>query len=153
MNTTLSAQNLIEGANKSLVYKNGSQINSELQISATETISINFTLKGVELNYNNSKIIQNILNIEETDDWTILQVCAYDFDKNNINELIIAYDDMSINLNINIFNRNNGKYSSIGVFEGQAKCILEKNQFIMPYGSQGLFEQYTFRLGAIYKSN
>jgi hypothetical protein len=153
LSCNLMSQNLVEGSSKTLLYKNGSLKNSELKISLTETVSVNFTPLGLELYYNNSKIIQNILNLEETDDWTILQVCIYDFDKNNVNDLIIAYGNKLTNLTIHVFNKEYGQYKPIGVFEGQDKCYIDKNQIIVPYGSQGLFDEYTYRLGEINKTN
>ena len=86
----LMSQNLVEGSSKSLLYKNGSLKNSELKISVTETVSVKFTPFGLELYYSNSKIKQNILNIEETDDWAVMQICIHDFDKNKVNELYIV---------------------------------------------------------------
>ena len=41
------AQNLVEGGSKSLLYKSGSAKNAELQISKTETISIEFTTRAL----------------------------------------------------------------------------------------------------------
>jgi hypothetical protein len=147
------SQNLVEGSSKTLLYKNGSLKNSELKISVTETVSVKFTPFGLELYYSNSKLKRNILNIEETDDWDVLQICIYDFDKNKVNDLIIAYGNKLTNLTIHVFNKEYGQYKSIGVFEGQDKCYIDKNQIIVPYGSQGLFDEYTYRLGEINKTN
>jgi hypothetical protein len=149
----LMSQNLVEGSSKTLLYKNGSLKNSELKISMTETVSIKFTPFGLELYYSNSKLKRNILNVEETDDWDVLQICIYDFDKNKVNDLIIAYGNKLTNLTIHVFNKEYGQYKSIGVFEGQDKCYIDKNQIIVPYGSQGLFDEYTYRLGEINKTN
>lgn len=149
----LMSQNLVEGSSKSLLYKKGSLKNSELKISVTETVSVKFTPFGLELYYSNSKLKQNILNIEETDDWAVMQICIHDFDKNKVNELIVAYGDKLTNMTIQVFNREYGQYKSKGVFEGQDKCYIDKNQLIVPYGSKGLFDEYTFRFGEIYKTN
>lgn len=151
--TSLFSQNLVEGTTKTMLYKNGSHKKCELQISSTETIAINFKSQGLELYYINSTVIQSLLDLEETDDWTILQVCVYDFDKNNVNDLMIAFGDKSINLKIHVFNRNNGQYKPIGVIVGQDVCYTDKNKLIVPYGSQGLYDEYTYRLGEIHKSN
>ena len=149
----LMSQNLVEGSSKSLLYKKGSLKNSELKISVTETVSVKFTPFGLELYYSNSKLKQNILNIEETDDWAVMQICIHDFDKNKVNELIVAYGDKMTNMTIQVFNREYGQYKSKGVFEGHDKCYIDKNQLIVPYGSKGLFDEYTFRFGEIYKTN
>ena len=147
------AQNLVEGGSKSLLYKSGSAKNAELQISKTETISIEFTTRALELYYIGPTNKMSLNNIEENDDWKLLQICVYDFDKNGVNEIVIAYGDGLTNLKVSIYNRVNKVYKEIGSFEGQENCTIDKNQIIAPYGSQGLFDEYTIRLGEFHKTN
>lgn len=80
-----------------------------------------------------------------------LQAAVYDFDDDGISELIIAAGDKLTNLNIWVFSYTHvDNIKKINPFRqelatsGQSIVYLDKNEILLPYGSQGLFDSYKY---------
>ena len=100
-------------------------------------VQIVFGAKGYAVEY-----------FEENGDWERMELTEYDFDKDGKNELVIAYGTPGeLLFKISIYKINKSGAKEIGSFEGQSNCWFEKNKVKLPYGSQGLYWEYTLMNG------
>jgi hypothetical protein len=143
----VNSQLIVKGTLKPVFYKSGSTESTTLRLVNGETIVIRFKQFTVDVVHLHKDFGEYLLNITESDDWTRLQACEYDFDKDGVNEIIIAYGDCSINFEMAVFKRVNKEYKKIGDFSGQEYCSVNQNIITIPYGFQGLFFEYKFKDG------
>jgi Effector-associated domain 11 len=91
------------------------------------------------------------------------QIAEHDFDGDNNPEIIVAYGDHLIDLHINIFKYHAPQsaaaierpqnYELVARLQGQENSVLEGNKIILPFGSQGLFEEYAWVDGKFVQTN
>ena len=85
-----------------------------------------------------------------------IQVTLVDFDYDGKQEVVLAIGDGLVNLGVSVFKID---YHSkdldaieIGCFQGQENIHIDKNNdIIIPFGGQGLFEQYKYNNGKFIK--
>ena len=147
------AQNIIRGSLKTVIFKTGSTKESVLKLANAERIDIKFKSYFVEVSVTSKSSGQNLLSLEENDEWKIIQVSEFDFEKDGIGEIVIAYGDGLTQLKLLVFKKNKNKYQQIGKFEGIDICELSKNRITFPYGSQGLFIEYLLKKGQFTQTN
>ena len=146
-------QNIIKGSLKTVIFKTGSRNESVLKLTNAERIDIKFKSYFVEVTVISKSIGQNLLTLEENDEWKTIQVSEFDFEKDGIGEIVIAYGDGLTHLELLVFKKNKNKYLQIGKFEGLNICELSKNRITVPYGSQGLFFEYILKKGQFTQTN
>lgn len=80
-----------------------------------------------------------------------IQATQYDFDDDRLGELIIAVGDGLTDLNVWVFSYTHvDNVKKINPFlqelatTGQSNVLLDKNEILFPYGSQGLFDSYKY---------
>lgn len=84
---------------------------------------------------------------EELEDF-VVHVYEYDFDKDGVNEIIVATSPEFSIIKVEVFKYNaKGEVSIIGEFEGQFDIVLDKNSISLPFGSFGLGNEYTYSKG------
>jgi hypothetical protein len=101
--------------------------------------------------------IENGFNDGELEENYFIQIATYDFDGDKNPEIIVAVGDGLVNLNVNVFkfiaplNQLNASkeenWKLIGNFQGQEQIIIENKKISVPYGSQGLFDEYIYSNG------
>jgi hypothetical protein len=171
----VSSQNLIEGVSNQVIWGKSSKKDITLKLnylSSVKPISIttglghpNGTKFIILFDGSNTAInIGNILSIEngfdefgDLQESFYVQIATHDFDDDKNPEIIIAVGDGLVNLNVNIFkfiapiNQLNASkeenWKLIGNFQGQEQIIIENNKISVPYGSQGLFDEYIYSNG------
>ncbi len=82
------------------------------------------------------------------------QICEHDFDNDKDPEILIAYQDGFDNLSVYIFKYFPPQSNSyvdreenldfIGKLSGQRNIILEKDRIKIPFGGQGLIDEYVY---------
>jgi hypothetical protein len=172
---TIYSQNLIEGASNQVIWGKTSKKDVTLKlnfVSSIKPISItagldhpNGTKFIVLFDGSNTAInIGNILAIEngfdefgDLQESFYVQIATYDFDGDKNPEIIVAVGDGLVNLNVNVFkfiapkNQLNASkeenWKLIGDFQGQEQIIIENKKISVPYGSQGLFDEYIYSNG------
>lgn len=106
-------------------------------------VQIVFGTKGYSVDY-----------FEESADWETMQLAEYDFDKDGKNELVIAYgipDQLVFKIQIYKITKSGAR--EIGSFEGQSCCWFEKNKVKLPFGSEGLYWEYTLLKDKFLRTN
>ncbi len=83
-----------------------------------------------------------------------LQVAEHDFDNDGEPEIVVAVGDGLVNLSINIVKYHaplstedagrDENWELVGTFSGQENAVMDGNTISLPYGSQGLFTEYTW---------
>lgn len=83
-----------------------------------------------------------------------VQAAEHDFDKDGVPEIIIAVGDGASEVIANVFmyhppaqQRDAGRVQNwelVGQFDGQAKIIVDGPSLTIPYGGQGLAEEWTW---------
>lgn len=86
----------------------------------------------------------------------MMQVVAVDFDNDGEKEIVIAIGDGLTTLGVSVmkidYSGKNLSCKEIGYFEGQGEISIENNKNItIPFGGQGLFEEYTYKFGKFVK--
>lgn len=92
-----------------------------------------------------------------------VQVAEHDFDHDGIPELIIAIGNGSTDLGVNIIKyhppqlqKDAGReqnWSLVGKLSGQELARVSGDTIELPYGSQGLYDEYTWVKGKFVKTN
>jgi len=91
-----------------------------------------------------------------------VQVAEHDFDGDGEPEIVVAVGNGSTDLAVNVIKYRAPKLAKqagdeknwlrIGSFDGQAKAIINGKTITLPYGSAGLYEEYTWKSGKFAKS-
>jgi hypothetical protein len=92
-----------------------------------------------------------------------VQVAEHDFDRDGTPEIVVAVGDGLINLVVNVVSyhapqsmKDVGRvenWSLVGSFTGQQKALIQGDTISLPYGSQGLYEEYTWVKQKFIKTN
>jgi hypothetical protein len=82
---------------------------------------------------------------------TIVKVYEYDFDGDGQQEIMIVHSPEFSIATVEVFNYSNGLSEKVGKFNGQFDIILEKNTIYLPYGSQGLGNEYIYKNRAFFE--
>jgi hypothetical protein len=92
-----------------------------------------------------------------------VQVATYDFDNDKKPEIIIAVGDGLVDMSVNVIkyheptNKDDAirteNWSVIAKFQGQDKIRIEEQKIIVPIGSQGLYDEYTWQNNKFVKTN
>mgnify|MGYP001255508056 CR=1 FL=1 len=85
-----------------------------------------------------------------SDENAIVKVYEYDFDNDGQNEIIIIYSPGYTIVTIEVFRYSGGLAERVGNFAGQFEIVLDKNTISMPFGSQGIPDEYLYRDGVFY---
>ncbi len=171
---TLYSQNLIEGVSNQVIWGKTSKKDVTLKlnyVSSVKPISITtgfghpngikivilFEGSNTAVNLGNIMSIENGFNDGELEENYFIQIATYDFDGDKNPEIIVAVGDGLVNLNVNVFkfiaplNQLNASkeenWKLIGNFQGQEQIIIENKKISVPYGSQGLFDEYIYSNG------
>lgn len=147
------SQNYFKNTKSIIVYKSGDNDYKSAKLRNGGILSVKF--KGFQVNvdviYGNTGL--NITYFEETDECEYIEFTEYDFNKDGDSELLIAYGN-DVQFKVSVYQLSRNKIKHIGEFdEGQFDCILEKRSILFPYGTQGLFTEYTFKNGVFVKTN
>lgn len=100
--------------------------------------------------------IENLYDEFELKEGNMMQVVLVDFDGDSQEEIVLAIGDGLTTLGISIFKINYDNdildAEEIAFFKGQEKIYIDKNNdIIIPFGSQGLYEQYKYEEGEFLK--
>lgn len=97
-----------------------------------------------------------------TDGYSI-QVAEHDFNGDGMPELVVAVGDGSMDLAVNVLRYippassknacSEKNWSRLGSFTGQGKALISGNKIMLPYASQGLFEEYTLNKQKFVRTN
>ena len=79
-----------------------------------------------------------------------VSVYEYDFDKDGETELMVVDSPEFSIVNIHIFRYSNGLTELVGNLFGQFLISLEDNIISLPFGSQGLTDEYLYRNGSLF---
>jgi len=82
---------------------------------------------------------------------TVVKVYEYDFDSDGQKEIIVIYSPEFSLVTIEVFKYSGELVERVGNFEGQYDIVLDKNTIYLPFGSQGLGNEYLYKGGAFYK--
>lgn len=82
---------------------------------------------------------------------TIIKVYEYDFDNDGQKELIVIHSPEFSLVTVEVFKYSEGLAERVGNFNGQFEIILDKNTIYLPYGSQGLGDEFLFKSGAFFE--
>lgn len=136
------SQSFFKGSKPLLTWMNGDSKAKTIKLKSSAALTIKYSelLVHVQVIFGNQAF--DVINIEETNEWTKLQITEYDFDKDGKNELVIAYGDYGT-MKVMVSKITKSDVVTIGSFDGQYECVVEKNKIWFPIGSQGLFEEYT----------
>lgn len=101
--------------------------------------------------------IENLYDEFELKEGNMMQVVLVDFDNDGQEEIVLAIGDGLTTLGVNIFkmdyDSNDLHAKEIGFFQGQEKIHIDKNNnIIIPFGNQGLYEQYKYEKGKFVKA-
>lgn len=108
-----------------------------------------FEIMGYKGNYGCEMICFSDDDIEDS---KYIQITAYDFDNDDTNEVVISIGTDWDNIRSFVYRINKSDeipYVLVGQINSQQRVILQNNQLIAPYGSQGLFESYYYIDGKI----
>ncbi|MES2554968.1 MAG: hypothetical protein V4604_02400 [Bacteroidota bacterium] len=121
------------------------------KLSSGDEIIISARQNTLSIQAIHHKMGKELLAIEDYEAQSLLiSVYEYDFDKDGEMELIVVDSpDYSI-VNIHIFRYSNGLTELVGNLFGQFLISLEDNVISLPFGSQGLTDEYIYRSGAFY---
>lgn len=81
---------------------------------------------------------------------TVVQVYEYDFDSDGQKEIVVIHSPEYSILTVEVFRYSSGLAERVGNFNGQFNIVLDKNTISLPYGSQGLSEDYVFIGGSFF---
>jgi hypothetical protein len=88
----------------------------------------------------------------------VMQAAAHDFDEDGTPEIVVAAGDGLVESYAWVFSYNKvDDPSQLNPFvqklkvTGQTRILVEKNKLLVPYGSQGLFEEYAYVDKQFYK--
>jgi hypothetical protein len=177
---TVDGQSLIQGLDNQIIWGKNDTNEKTLQLNfiadvkpASLTIKLDnpngikflvlFKALNVGVNLNNVISMQTGLNewgdLEEN---YFVQVATHDFNEDGNPEIIIAIGDGFIDMSVNIIQYHpptNSQdairienWSLVENIQAQQKIIIDKQVIIAPFGSQGLFEEYTWVNGKFIKS-
>ena len=82
---------------------------------------------------------------------TIVKVYEYDFDSDGQKEIIVIHSPEYSVATVEVFKYSGGLAERVGNFNGQFDIILDKNTIYLPYGSQGLGDEYLYKSGAFFE--
>ena len=122
------------------------------KLSSGDEIVISNWQNAITVKSVHNKIGNDIwaMEVEEYDDLILINVYEYDFDKDGEMELMVVNSPDYWSSFIHVFRYSNGLKELVGDFIGQFLISLEDNVVSLPYGSQGLFNEYIYRNGAFY---
>jgi len=147
------SQNMIKGATKILSYKNGAVKDAQMKLSNGDNLLIGFRTYFVDVKVLKGSEGQTILSVEESNEWENMQACEFDFEKDGKNEIVVVYGDGFSYMQVCVFKLTGSTYKKIGDFEGQNVCELSNGKIILPFGSQGLFSEYSLINGKFVQTN
>lgn len=79
-----------------------------------------------------------------------VSVYEYDFDKDGETELMVVDSPEFSIVNIHVFRYSNGLTELVGNLFGQFLISLEEDIISLPFGSQGLTDEYLYRNGSFF---
>ena len=147
------SQNYFKNTKPIIIYKSGENDHKSAKLKNGGTLSVKF--KGFQVNVNviYGKTAYNVDYFEETDECEFIEFAEYDFNKDGNSELVIAYGN-DVQFKVSVYQLLKNKIKHIGEFDdGQFDCILDKKSIQFPYGTQGLFTEYTYTNGMFVKTN
>lgn len=150
---TTFAQIIIRGTTGVLSYISGSTSDSQMKLKSGGQLVIGFRKILVEATVITGNTGQSLLAIDESNEWTVMQACEYDFDKDGRYELLLAYGDGISQLNVIVFKKVKTEYKEVGNLEGQSICSLSNGRIVLPYGSKNLFTEYIWQNGKLIQTN
>lgn len=139
-----------------LSWESNQKENGFAIISSGETISIekgtgiNVRMISVNLKCKNETLNLNSFEESETLDTTTLSVIEHDFDNDSINEIVLINSDGGGIVNVLVYKHENCLIKLVANLSGQFIIKLDKNSIILPYGSQGLCDEYLYRNNNFY---
>lgn len=147
------SQNYFKNTKPIIIYKSGDNDYKSAKLKNGGILSVKFRGFQVNVNVIYGKTGLNITYFEETDECEYIEFTEYDFNKDGDSELVIAYGN-DVQFKVSVYQVLRNKIKHIGEFDdGQFDCILDKRSILFPYGSQGLFTEYTFKNGTFVKTN
>ena len=147
------SQSYFKNTKPIIIYKSGDNDYKSAKLKNGGTLSVKF--KGFQVNVNviYGKTGLNIAYFEETDDCEFIEFTEYDFNKDGNRELVIAYGN-DVQFKVSVYQVLRNKIKHIGEFDdGQFDCYFENRSILFPYGTQGLFTEYTYKNGMFIKTN
>lgn len=104
---------------------------------------------AIQLIINTKELYRNLCDFENIDGWQEIAIFEYDFDNDKISEIIIIqgeYDgEVIVALSRDILSEVIGKFYYQGIVE------LMNGRIILPFGGQGLVNQYLYDKGEFYE--
>jgi len=99
-----------------------------------------------------NKVGKELMPIEAYDTESLMiSVYEYDFDKDGLPEIMVVDSPDFWVVNIHIYRYSNGLTELVGNLFGQFGIFLEANMISLPYGSQGLIDEYLYKEGSFFQ--
>ena len=149
------AQGFFKNAKPLIVWNSGDNKTKTKKLKNGGLLVVKFDGFFVNVNIVFVSTGYTVKNLEETDEWEKMQITEYDFDKDDKSEIIIAYGDKTqLIFKVLIYKISKNGATEIGnIDDGQAYCYFEKNKIVLPFGSGGLFNEYTLTKGKFIQTN
>lgn len=118
-----------------------------------DEVKIYFSQVGVFVDVIHRGKAKNLISAGsfEQEEKTVIEVFEYDFDDDDVNEIIVVESPGIITLNIYVFRYSEGLTELVGRFDGQFEVILSGRVINLPYGSHGLTNTYCYFDGSFYE--
>lgn len=91
-----------------------------------------------------------------------VQVAEHDFDSDGVPEIVVAVGNEMLDMALNVVKYHapqspddagrQENWELIGSFLGQEKAYLQQDTIELPFGTQGLFEEYTLKKGKFFQT-
>ena len=81
----------------------------------------------------------------------IIKVYEYDFDSDGQKEIMAIYSSEFSVTTVEVFKYSGGLSERVGNFNAQFDIVLDKNTIYLPFGSQGLGNEYLFNSDSFYE--
>lgn len=120
-------------------------------LSGGDEISISILQGNLTVQVIHNKVGNQLLILEDYDTESLMiSVYEYDFDKDGLPEIMVVDSPEFSIVNIHIYRYSNGLSELVGNLFGQFGIFLEDNLITLPYGSQGLVDEYLYKDGSFF---
>lgn len=121
------------------------------KLSSGDQITISTQQSALVVQAIHKKLGKELVVIDDYSEQSMqVSVYEYDFDKDGETELMVVDSPEFSIVNIHIFRYSNGLTELVGNLFGQFLISLEDDIISLPFGSQGLTDEYLYRNGSLF---
>ncbi|MDH4473674.1 MAG: hypothetical protein QE487_13780 [Fluviicola sp.] len=121
------------------------------KLSSGDEIIISTKQSALVVQAIHKKLGKELVVIDDYSEQSMMvSVYEYDFDKDGETELMVVDSPEFSIVNIHIFRYSNGLTELVGNLFGQFLISLEDDIISLPFGSQGLTDEYLYRNGSLF---